>query len=70
MGKRVFDSMTTLGATPVLERGEGDDDEDIDADFEAWKEKLLTALDSHSSLCKTAPRKVLKPSLSFYSADS
>lgn len=59
VGKRVYDAMTTLGATAVVERGEGDDDEDIDADFDSWKEKLLVALDTNSVLCKTAaPRKV------------
>ena len=59
VGKRVYDAMTTLGATAVVERGEGDDDEDIDADFDSWKEKLLVALDTNSALCKTAaPRKV------------
>ena len=58
VGKRVYDAMNTLGATAVVERGEGDDDEDIDADFDSWKEKLLAALDSNSALCKTAaPRK-------------
>ena len=58
VGKAVSDAMITLGATPVVERGEGDDDEDIDADFDRWKDKLLAALDSKSSLHKNAPRRV------------
>ena len=63
VGKRVYDAMTALGATPVVDRGEGDDDEDIDADFDSWKEKLLAALDTNPALCKTAaPRKVSRTS--------
>ena len=59
VGKRVFDAMVMLGASPVVERGEGDDDEDIDADFDAWKEKLLDALDKSNALHKSSLRKVL-----------
>lgn len=58
IGKRVFDAMVALGATPAAERGEGDDDEDIDADFDRWKEKLLVALDDNSVLYKASVRKV------------
>ena len=44
VGKRVHRAMTSLGATPVVRRGDGDDDDDIEGDFEAWKAELLTAL--------------------------
>lgn len=63
VGKRVHSAMISLGATAVTESGEGDDDEDIDADFDAWKERMLAALDTNSALSKTSPpRKVCRPS--------
>ena len=61
VGKRVQSAMESLGATPVVERGDGDDDEDIEADFETWKGKLVAALDNNdliykpSSLGKVTP---------------
>ena len=44
-GKRVQECMLQLGAVEVAPRGDGDDDEDIDEDFEKWKELLLTKLE-------------------------
>ena len=40
MGRWAQSSLKGLGATPVCELGEGDDDEDLDADFEKWRETL------------------------------
>ena len=37
--------MISLGAHAVVEHGEGDDDEDIEADFDKWREQLFAALD-------------------------
>ncbi|KAK9840231.1 hypothetical protein WJX74_005974 [Apatococcus lobatus] len=45
MGKRVNDCMLQLGAQEVCPRGDGDDDEDIDEDFEKWKEQLLSKVE-------------------------
>lgn len=36
VGKRMEKVMTALGAAPVVRRGDGDDDECIDDDFEKW----------------------------------
>ncbi|GFR39650.1 hypothetical protein Agub_g116 [Astrephomene gubernaculifera] len=46
VGKKVFKSMKTLGATPVVRRGDGDDDGVIDDDFEKWCAELVEALDN------------------------
>ena len=35
-----------LGATPIVDRGDGDDDDNIDEDFENWQEKVMAALAS------------------------
>ncbi len=45
MGKRVNECMLQLGAKEVAPRGDGDDDEDIDEDFEKWKELLLAKVE-------------------------
>lgn len=58
MGKRVYAAMVALGATPVVERGDGDDDEDIDADFETWKGKLIACLDKNDLIYKSGSLKV------------
>ena len=42
--------MEQLGAQPVVRRGDGDDDVDIDADFESWRTELYSSLDSSSLL--------------------
>ena len=44
VGKRVHRAMTSLGATPVVRRGDGDDDDDIEGDFDEWKGELLASL--------------------------
>ena len=44
-GKLVDKQLKALGADPVVRRGEGDDDANIEEDFEAWKEVLWTELD-------------------------
>lgn len=45
MGKRVNECMLQLGAQEVCPRGDGDDDEDIDEDFEKWKEQLMSKVE-------------------------
>jgi NADPH-ferrihemoprotein reductase len=46
VGKKVHDLMEHLGARPVVRRGDGDDDRDIDADFDSWTADLFAALSS------------------------
>ncbi|KAG2496114.1 hypothetical protein HYH03_005717 [Edaphochlamys debaryana] len=50
VGKKVFKSLKTLGATPVCRRGDGDDDGVIDDDFEKWTAEFLDALDKSDDL--------------------
>ena len=45
VGVKVHSAMEQLGAAPVVRRGDGDDDVDIDADFESWRTDLYTSLD-------------------------
>ena len=52
VGHKVHASMEQLGAQPVVRRGDGDDDVDIDADFESWRTELYTSLDASSLLDK------------------
>mmetsp|Transcript_69719 Transcript_69719/g.138225 ORF Transcript_69719/g.138225 Transcript_69719/m.138225 type:complete len:652 (-) Transcript_69719:421-2376(-) len=44
MGRWAQKALCKLGATALLELGEGNDDEDIMADFEQWQSKLWPAL--------------------------
>lgn len=44
-GKLVDRQLKALGAQKVIERGEGDDDKNIEDDFAAWKDKLWIELD-------------------------
>ena len=44
MGRWADAKLAALGGTAFCERGEGNDDEDIRADFEAWTAKLWPAL--------------------------
>mmetsp|Transcript_18199 Transcript_18199/g.37609 ORF Transcript_18199/g.37609 Transcript_18199/m.37609 type:complete len:703 (+) Transcript_18199:166-2274(+) len=44
-GKLVDRQLKALGAKAVVERGDGDDDANIEDDFAAWKEKLWPKLD-------------------------
>ncbi|KAL4458551.1 hypothetical protein ABPG75_013416 [Micractinium tetrahymenae] len=46
MGRKVSKAMKALGASEVTPRGEGDDDRDIDEDFDKWSAQLFAALDS------------------------
>jgi NADPH-ferrihemoprotein reductase len=41
MGKITHSSLKNLGATPLHPLAEGDASEDIDADFENWREAIL-----------------------------
>lgn len=52
VGHKVHAAMEQLGAQPVVRRGDGDDDVDIDADFESWRTELYTSLDASSLLDK------------------
>ncbi len=45
VGKKIEKLMNATGATAVVRRGDGDDDRDIDEDFEAWSTDLFAALD-------------------------
>lgn len=46
VGKRIHRAMEDLGALPIVRLGTGDDDADIDQDFDAWCEDLFAALDA------------------------
>lgn len=50
MGQRLHGALADLGARPVIECGLGDDDVDIDADFDGWTVSLLEALDRSALL--------------------
>lgn len=50
VGVKVFSAMEQLGAAPVVRRGDGDDDVDIDADFETWRTELYSSLDKSDFL--------------------
>ena len=52
MGKKVSKAMQALGAAEVVPRGEGDDDKDIDDDFDAWSARLFAALDASPLVAK------------------
>ncbi|CAM9560193.1 unnamed protein product, partial [Scytosiphon promiscuus] len=44
MGKSTDQGLQKLGAQRMFEYGEGDDDDQLEEDFEAWKEKMWMAL--------------------------
>lgn len=50
VGKKVQAAMSNLGATPVVRLGTGDDDVDIDEDFDAWSADLFAALEKSKVL--------------------
>ncbi|WIA17179.1 hypothetical protein OEZ85_014062 [Tetradesmus obliquus] len=54
VGKRMQTSMEALGATPICRRGDGDDDDSIDDDFEKWCTDLFAALDAQPALLGAA----------------
>ena len=53
VGKRIYKALQSLGASPVGPRGDGDDDEDIEADFDKWRTELYEALDKSPLLTKS-----------------
>lgn len=53
VGKRVHKALGALGGKALVRRGDGDDDEDIEADFESWRTELYTGLDKSDVLVKT-----------------
>ena len=44
---------------PVVDRGDGNDGEDIDTDFDTWKASLLMAIDDSALLAKRMVRQPL-----------
>ena len=56
VGKRMHRALAALGATPLVQRGEGDDDDDIEADFEAWRTELYASLDKATVMAKAEVR--------------
>ncbi|CAM9678735.1 unnamed protein product, partial [Hapterophycus canaliculatus] len=43
-GRTIYQDLQKLGAQRMFEYGEGDDDDQLEEDFEAWKENMWTAL--------------------------
>lgn len=60
VGKRMHKCMAALGATPVGPRGEGDDDDDIEADFDDWRAKLYEDLDKSALLTSTGVSLIMR----------
>jgi NADPH-ferrihemoprotein reductase len=50
VGKKVDKAMRALGAQAVVRRGDGDDDDCIDDDFQAWCDELQAALAQSEAL--------------------
>jgi NADPH-ferrihemoprotein reductase len=50
VGKKVHKCMKELGATPIVERGDGDDDDCIDDDYDRWCASLIKALEEHAEI--------------------
>lgn len=65
MGKLVDQAMETLGASRVVPLGIGDDDDDLEGDFETWKEKLLWPALCRKyaglSVADTPSKKIIQP---------
>ncbi len=53
VGKRVHKALGALGGKALVRRGDGDDDEDIEADFESWRTELYSGLDKSDVLVKS-----------------
>ena len=45
VGSKAQKAMLALGATAVVGNGEGDDDDDIEGDFDDWRAVLYESLD-------------------------
>jgi NADPH-ferrihemoprotein reductase len=54
VGKRMHKALESLGATPAVRRGDGDDDDDIEGDFDAWRGELMAALKASNLLSHAA----------------
>ena len=52
VGKKVHKALAALGAVPAVRRGDGDDDDDIEEDFDTWKAELIAALDGSPLVTK------------------
>lgn len=50
VGKKVFKAMRTLGGEALVRRGDGDDDDCIDDDFEKWRNELHDVLSTKKLL--------------------
>jgi NADPH-ferrihemoprotein reductase len=50
VGKKMHKNMETLGAAAICRRGDGDDDDSIDDDFEKWCNDLFAALEAEPQL--------------------
>lgn len=50
VGKKIHKTMEALGASPICRRGDGDDDDNIDDDFEKWCGDLFAALEAAPQL--------------------
>ena len=57
VGSKAQKAMLALGATAVVANGEGDDDDDIEGDFDDWRAVLYESLDK--SLLVNKAKKVL-----------
>ena len=56
MGNKVHNALVQLGGSAVVDVGEGDDDEDIEADFEGWKAQLYESLNNSFLVSKSKVR--------------
>jgi NADPH-ferrihemoprotein reductase len=54
VGRKVHKAMQDVGATPIVDLGIGDDDDDIENDFDIWSTDLFAALESSSVLDASA----------------
>ena len=72
VGKKVQAAMLGLGANALIRNGEGDDDEDIEADYDKWREEFHSVLEDSSLIQKPASAKVLYQTIleSINSADT
>jgi len=67
MGKFFDYSLKRVGASRILPIGQGNEDEDLEADFDAWKEKMWQKLESkylaNSDVLKEVHLNAAKPTL-------